>query len=853
MTPLEQTITAVAARCIGTNVPIHGDTAFELLGLDSLATIELAAALETELGCVLPPDALAECRSIRSLAARLSCDRVRRLDQDPYEQMFQDAVLPDDVWPVRTVRAATGLRAAKTILVTGATGFVGGALIEELRRSTKARIICLVRSPNAIRGVCSVRGDLTQARLGLGEACYADLAREVDAVVHCGAAVNWVFSYAALRAANVLGTRELLRLACEAGASFHFVSSLSVCYPADGPGTVDEGYDPLTRVRALHLGYAQTKAVAEALVREAGGRGLPVRIYRPALVFGHSETGAYNRDDLIAALVRGCVAMGTAPDLDWKLDAVPVDVVARSILELSSAPGPVFHIDHPHPRHWRECVLWMRMYGYDVRLVSYPAWLRHMEREIRGASDHPLRPLRSFFTERPPGGRGLTLPQLYEECRRTTAVSDDTDAQLSASGVTCPPLDASLLDRYFGAFVAAGDLPRPRGSRVSTSCAASRDVTGLIASAMRSTDLDVRDVELLSTGSDHSIISELTAWRSQRRSGLFHARLTMGNGTCRNVMAKLKASDADVVAVGAAVADTVDPAVGRLYRRWSHQMGFAGGDAREIAIYRQQDPRFLRHAPAVLATVADDNRGTWLAVLEHVSDSTVIDTADQPAAWTGAHVASAIDGLAALQSIWFGREDELHRQPWIGHVHSVRSMAEMSDLWGALAAHAAPVFSSWDSAELPRIHQRLVDRLEDWWSVLEAGPCTLIHNDFNPRNVCLRGPAATLCAYDWELATIGAPQRDLAEFLCFVLPASATAADVLYWIERHRAALVKESGIDIDAVSWMQGFRSALCDVLVNRLAIYCLVHRVRRQSFLPRVVSTWGRLYRLLAPDSVA
>jgi hydroxymethylglutaryl-CoA reductase (NADPH) len=128
--------------------------------------------------------------------------------------------------------------------------------------------------------------------------------------------------------------------------------------------------------------------------------------------------------------------------------------------------------------------------------------------------------------------------------------------------------------------------------------------------------------------------------------------------------------------------------------------------------------------------------------------------------------------------------------------------------------------------------------------------------------VCLRstlkgwgGPAdepLRLCAYDWELATLGAPQRDLAEFLCFVLT-DATTADAGRWIEHHRVALERASGTTIDAVRWTGGFRSALYDVLINRLAMYAMVHRVRRQSFLPRVVRTWRCLYQQFPLDGVA
>jgi thioester reductase-like protein len=82
----------------------------------------------------------------------------------------------------------------------------------------------------------------------------------------------------------------------------------------------------------VHLGYAQTKIVAEALVREAGRRGLPIAIYRPSLIAGDTGTGAFNADDLLTLLIRGCIRMGLAPDLDWALDCEPVDVVSAGIL-----------------------------------------------------------------------------------------------------------------------------------------------------------------------------------------------------------------------------------------------------------------------------------------------------------------------------------------------------------------------------------------------------------------------------------------------------------------------------------------------------------------------------------------
>lgn len=801
------------------------------------------------------------------------------------ERMLADAVLPDEIVPIRKPwhrRApAGGLRDAQRVLLTGATGFLGRWLAKELLNESQTTLFCVVRpgpvdAPTRLRAALAdadvastvlerleesdgrvrvVEGDLSQPWLGIGQAGFEGLAEEVDAVCHAGAAVNWARPYHGLKAANVDGTRHLLELACRRARPFHFVSSLSVCYsttvttslstpfspfprrpgviPSVTRQSIDDRYDALPDLSGLHLGYAQTKVVAEALVREAGRRGLPVSIYRPSLIAGHSETGAFNSGDILARVVSGCVRMGTAPDLDWTLDCLPVDTAARRIIDLSTRRG-VSHLRHSRPRHWRECVLWMRLYGYDIRLVPYHTWLRQLELDIeRDGRSHPLRPLRSFFLDRPATARGRTQPELL-------LGSDHIFLAGAHDAASDPALDATLLQRYFTAFVDSGVLPPRNRTRRSIS---PRPLDAAFFSHAMNTAVDA--AEPLGRLSDHSIVSELTAWRSGCATGLFRYRLG-GDHLDRDVVVKVKAPDHDVIAVGEAVARLCDERIGNAYARWAHRIGFVASDIRELGIYAQTDPRFRRHAPAALGSAVDPVSGVCTLILEHIGNARLQDSANQPELWTATDIDCAIRGLASLQGIWLGRERALLEQPWIGHVASTNTTAEMADLWEAIAAHATPRFSAWADPAIGAIQRRLVSTVERWWRPLDALPRTLIHNDFNPRNICLRdtvdGPA--LVAYDWELATIGAPQHDLAELLCFVLDADATDSDIDFWIERHREHLRLETGCALDPSDWRHGFRAALYDLMLNRIPMYALIHRVRRQSFLPRIVRTWCRLY---------
>ena len=248
---------------------IDANTSLTAYGIDSLGALELVASLEDRFECSLPDSLLTDCPNLERLASALSnrghLDDDDDLDRAAASQMVLDRMLadgrlPDDVRPTQT-RATT--RAARTVLLTGATGFLGASLLRSLIDSG-ASVVCLVRpvggSPSArvhasLRrfGVwregdesrfSAVTGDIEEPRLGLTAESYDRLASDVGAVYHAAADVNWVSPYDALRSANVTATTALLRFACAGQLKrFHFVSSLAVCFAHDGPPEVTEDTD----------------------------------------------------------------------------------------------------------------------------------------------------------------------------------------------------------------------------------------------------------------------------------------------------------------------------------------------------------------------------------------------------------------------------------------------------------------------------------------------------------------------------------------------------------------------------------------------------------------------------------
>jgi hypothetical protein len=265
-----------------------------------------------------------------------------------------------------------------------------------------------------------------------------------------------------------------------------------------------------------------------------------------------------------------------------------------------------------------------------------------------------------------------------------------------------------------------------------------------------------------------------------------------------------------------------------------------------LALYRETDARIRSHSPTPLALSPVEETAQWMLVLDEIAEESLFHAGADDARWSPGHLRAAIDGAAEIHSVWYGRETELASQPWLAPVRTAERLAEMSPLWTALAEHARTYSPAWSDQRVQRIHERLCDAVAAWAVPLTELPRTLIHNDFNPRNIAIvGGENPRLCAFDWELATIGLPQRDIAELLCWTLDAAVTREEVATWVERSRAQLVVTSGREIDRADWELGFRAALCELFVERLAMYAMVDRFRPQRYLPRVVHTWMTLQR--------
>lgn len=357
-------------------------------------------------------------------------------------------------------------------LVTGATGFVGAALVLELLQRTSDGVVALARAPGAearfrdglahaarAYGVLLPREALDRCRVLVGDVqqpgCgIGPIDGEVDQVWHCAASLRYEDRYEAdIRATNVGGTENVLALARRLGARcFNHVSTAYVAGRNEG-----EIAETSVSNTCANNAYERSKIEGERLVLAA--TGMQTRIFRPSVVVGHGRTLAATTFSGFYGFVRQLVQfrgmmertqqgllkrtpMRIRLDPDAEINLVPVDEVAAETVEIGLQPqsSGIFHLTHPSPPTVGEAVRtifaivglheplfvqsaselgWLDA-KFDERLDFYGSYIRGDKRFSRARTDAALgKPApRPWSTERMAELGRWYLPILEQERRK---------------------------------------------------------------------------------------------------------------------------------------------------------------------------------------------------------------------------------------------------------------------------------------------------------------------------------------------------------------------------------------------------------------------------------------------------
>jgi thioester reductase-like protein len=446
------------------------DNFFELGG-HSLLVLRALARITEAVRSTLNIGDLYKHPTIESLAMRLSGQR----SEDELVDLTREAVLDSALG-----RGPATIRVpAKAILLTGASGFVGRYLLSQLLHDTEAKIYCLVRAQSEQAGASKLRaalqkwdlwhddfarrivavpGDLARRALGVDCASYDTLVDSVDRVYHCATSMNHLETYAAAKAANVGGAKELLKLASLGEPKLvNYVSTLGIftaCFPRTTRIVNEE--TPIESEEHWHsLGYLASKWVGEKLFLLARERGVPCNVFRLGLVWADSERGRFDELQYVYRLMKSCLLAGCAiRNYSYDMPPTPVDYVARSIVllgERHSGGGGNFHISSSQNVQgvFERC---NQIMGAGLQLLSPYAWLGEMKRLHRAGHSLPVVPLIEYAFSMDEASfndslRSAPFKRIQFDCRRS-------HQELHRYGLTAPVVNDTMLERCLNDMVA---------------------------------------------------------------------------------------------------------------------------------------------------------------------------------------------------------------------------------------------------------------------------------------------------------------------------------------------------------------------------------------------------------------
>lgn len=353
------------------HTPIGPETDFFHVGGTSLLLLDLRRRIQTRWDIKLSLIDMFDASTLASMALTIDSKRVKGLTKQTEGHSGRAETID---WDLETALPPSLLQHNKgvaipeqvsvpspsklTIVLTGATGYLGNGLLQSLIANPRIkRIHCLAvrdwqklidataNSKKARAKVVIHSGDLMLPRLGLqftvDEAAIFDTA---DAVIHNGADVSYLKTYASLRVPNVGATKTLAELCLARKIPLHYISSVGACAFAAaaggrascGPESVAD-YPPPSSSRAAP-GYFSSKWASEVFLEKLKREHADwqVCVHRPSNIsrVDNEDAGL----DLVHNIRRFARELGAVPVVPGGKDAgvlnsVPLDTVVKGVVD----------------------------------------------------------------------------------------------------------------------------------------------------------------------------------------------------------------------------------------------------------------------------------------------------------------------------------------------------------------------------------------------------------------------------------------------------------------------------------------------------------------------------------------
>lgn len=337
---------------------------------------------------------------------------------------------------------------------------------------------------------------------------------------------------------------------------------------------------------------------------------------------------------------------------------------------------------------------------------------------------------------------------------------------------------------------------------------------------------------------DNGILMELTSKVSKKVIGFIEADLEMTTGEILPVLVKSKALGDEVIDGLHFMASNLNVKLADKLLKYKDFLEYKDCHKKEIEVYEALKSFGYPFTPKYYGAMVDEPREIHLFFLERLCESemSLFNTGNAPEKWTVPLIKKAIEAIHIV-----------HRRFANGENRERVSSISALDFTQSIDLYLSFVTTNrkdYDYLELDH-HFDFMNRVINEWEEGKPTPhgvLTVVHNDFNPRNVAIRKNGDP-CIYDWELAVIHLPQRDIFEFLAFTLDKEIEQEQLSEMLNFHYQLVLEFNDPGYSWENYLEDFKLAGKDFLITRVNFYLAGSTLVHYPFMPRVFEHTVRL----------
>jgi len=303
----------------------------------------------------------------------------------------------------------------KGVLLTGATGYLGIHILNDILSMTNLKVYCLVRGKNLrdaenrlygllnyyfprkydaknMNRICVVNGDISMPQFGLSIENYANTGGNTSMIIHCAALVKHYGNYSEFEKVNITGVKEVIEFASSFDCKLNHLSTMGV----SGNNYLvkqDSESNIVFTENDFNIGqnytenvYIRSKFEAENIVYEAIDSGINASIFRIGNLTGRYSDGVFQyniKQNAFYNKLRSFIQLGAIPDnlLNRSLEFTPVDYCSKSIVLLSdkeSSSGKVFHIYNHNTVSMERFINVVLALQYKIKFMDIEAFKKYI-------------------------------------------------------------------------------------------------------------------------------------------------------------------------------------------------------------------------------------------------------------------------------------------------------------------------------------------------------------------------------------------------------------------------------------------------------------------------------------------